>query len=164
MSTEIPVEKKFRVLCEINRAAHFQWLRTVVGMFPEVDKLELVKRYWREVGVETGKAYLKHIDPNRPLPAQFARSFAFSSRCMGEDCVVVPGESEKECYARHDACPWFEWHRREGVEELDLPGCEEWLAAAVEEVNDALGTRLRVETLKSIPAGDGVCLRRFRVD
>jgi hypothetical protein len=161
---EIPVEKKFHVLSEIVRASHFEWLRAVKALAPQLDEAELVREYWQEVGRDTAQAYLPHIDREKPLPEQVARSFSFSSQCMGEDCGVKPGKDENEYFAEHTACPWFERHKKEGKPELDLPGCDAWLQAVVAGINEELGSNLRVETLKSLPDGDDVCLRRFWVE
>ena len=160
---EIPVEKKFHVLSEIVRGSHFEWLRAVRALAPELDELRLVREYWREVGRDTARAYLPHIDREKPLPEQVARNFSFSSQCMGEDCSVRPGRDENEYFAQHEGCPWFDWHKKEGKLELDLPGCDAWLEAVVDGVNEALGTSLKFETLKSLPGGDDICLRRFWV-
>jgi len=161
---EIPIEKKFHVLSEIVRASHFEWLRAVKALAPQLDETRLVREYWQEVGRDTASAYVPHIDRKKPLPEQVARSFSFSSQCMGEDCGVKPGKDENEYFAEHTACPWFERHREEGKLELDLPGCEAWLEAVVNGINEELGSNLKFETLKSLPDGDEVCLRRFWVD
>lgn len=160
----MPAEKKFNVLCEIVRASHFEWLRAVKAVAPDLDETRLVKEYWTEVGRDTAKAYLPHIDAAKPLPEQVARSFSFSSQCMGEDCETRPGKDESEYFAEHKGCPWLEWHEKEGRRDQDLPGCNAWLGAVVDGINESLGTKLRFETLKSLPGGDDVCLRRFWVE
>ena len=161
---DMPADKKFKVLCEITRASHFEWLRAVSKLAPELDLDKLVRQYWHEVGLDTAKAYLPHLDKDKPLPEQVARSFAFSSTCMGEDCQVKPGKDDKEFFAEHHGCPWFDWHKREDKLEQDRMGCDAWLGAVVEGVNESLGTSLKCETLKSLPDGDEVCLRRFWVE
>lgn len=161
----VPVEKRFKVLSQILRASHFEWLRAAEALAKEgVSELDLVLRFWEEVAHDTAVSYLKRIDLKKPLPAQIAESFAFSSVCMGEECEPLPGKDEREAFARHTACPWYEWHRRLDKMELDLAGCEKWIEVFIDEINRKLGVRMRWETLKALPKGDAVCLRRFWLD
>lgn len=160
-----PVEKRFRILCEITRAQHFAWREAVQRMAPAVDATEVVKEMWRVTGEGTGAAYAKHVDKSRPLPQQVAESIAFSSVCMGEDATVEPGAAGKpEAFVRHRACPWLDWHQKKGLLHEDRPGCDAWFEGTVATLNRQLGTRLKVETLKSLPDGDDCCLRRFSVE
>jgi len=161
---DIPVEKRFRVLSQILRASHFEWLRAARALAPNVSELQLILKFWEEVAKDTAESYIKRIEPDKPLPEQIVRCFVFSSICMGEDCEAVAGKDENEAFARHTACPWFEWHKRLGKTELDLPGCDRWIEVFVDEINRRLGVRVRWETLKALPKGDDVCLRRFWVE
>ena len=83
---------------------------------------------------------------------------------MGEDAEFVEGKDEKEAFAQHVGCPWFEWHQRLGKLDQDQAGCDKWLETFVDDINEELGTNLKWETVKSIPSGDEVCLRRFWVE
>ena len=47
--------KKLEVLARIMRASHFQWRRAALASCPGLDPLELVNRYWEEVGKDTAK-------------------------------------------------------------------------------------------------------------
>jgi len=161
---EIPIERKFEALCQITRAQHFAWREAVHELCPGVSTRAVVERMWAITGRETARAYLKRIDPARPLAPQVAESVVWSSRCMGEDASVEPGPASGEAFVRHEACPWFAWHERTGLLAEDRPGCDAWFAATVDEINRQLGTRLRVETLSTLPDGDASCRRRFWVE
>ena len=163
MEAEIPVEKRFQVLCEITRAQHFAWREAALAMAPDLDARELVNKMWEITGIQTARTYLKRLDPAKPLPMQLARSMAFSSACMGEAVKVEAGEGD-EAFLRHVDCPWFHSHKRLGLLEEDQPGCDAWMGSVVAEVNKALGTRVRVETKCSLPEGGGCCLRRIWED
>jgi hypothetical protein len=76
---EIPLEKKYNVLSQIQRASHFEWLRAAKELCPDVSELDLVLKYWEIVGHDTAKNYLKHLDPEKPLPEQVAKNYVFSS-------------------------------------------------------------------------------------
>ncbi len=156
--------KKFQILAEITRASHFEWRRAALAMAPDVEPLELVKRYWTEVGKDTARFYLKDIDPAGDLPAQVARLIVSSSVAMGEDAEVLGPSSDGVWEVRHNACPWYRWHKQEDLLHEDRPGCDCWFATLVEEINGALGTALRFETLETLPDGGPSCLRRLWVE
>ncbi|MFQ5592150.1 MAG: hypothetical protein ACE5HE_13385 [Phycisphaerae bacterium] len=160
---EIPVEKRFRVLCEIVRAQHFAWRDAVRATVPGVDPQQVVNKMWEITAVETARTYLRRIDPGKPLALQVAYSMAFSSVCMGEGATVEQGEGD-EAFVKHADCPWYSWHERLGVLNEDRPGCDTWFNATVREINKALGTRLRIETQSALPDGAECCLRRLWVE
>ena len=158
---EPSLETRFRVLCEIVRAQHFAWREAVRELCPGVDPAVVGKRMWKITGAQTAQAYLKRIDPARPLAPQVAASIVWSSRCMGEDAHLEVTPGKDEAFVRHADCPWVHGHKRRGLLAEDRPGCDTWFVSTVDEINRALGTRLRVETLGTLPDGDGSCLRRF---
>jgi len=161
---DIPVEKKFNILCQITRASHFAWHEAVVQCCPDMDIMEVVNKMWEVTGHDTAKAYLKRLNPDEPMPRQIADSIAWSSVTMGEDAKVVEGANENEVFVRHDGCPWYEWHKRLGLLEEDRPGCDMWFETAVKDINKELGTNVHIETQKSLPDGDDCCLRRIWVE
>ena len=159
-----PVEKRFAILCGIVRAQHFAWREAVGESCPGVDPAAVANRMWEITGRQTATAYLKRIDPARPLAIQVARSIVWSSQAMGEDAVVEEGDGGDEAFVRHAACPWFDWHQRLGLLDEDRPGCDRWFSATVDEINSVLGTSLRVETTGTLPDGDPACVRRLWVE
>ncbi len=163
MDSEIPIEQRFKVLCEITRAQHFAWREAVVALAPQLDMQELVNKMWELTGVQTARAYLKRLDPAKPVPMQLAKSIVWSSACMGEDAVAEEGEGN-EALVRHADCPWFHWHKRLGLLEEDQPGCDMWFGVMAAEINKALGTSIQVETKCSLPEGGDFCLRRIWED
>lgn len=160
---DIPIEKRFNVLCDIVRAQHFAWREAALALRPDLDPGELTNKMWEITGVQTARAYLKRLDPEKPLAAQVAGSIAWSSVCMGEDAKVVPGEGD-EAFLKHDGCPWYDWHKRLGILEEDQPGCDVWFETTVAEINKELGTNVKIETQKSLPGGGDCCLRRIWVE
>jgi hypothetical protein len=161
--SDIPMEKRFKMLVQICRACHFEMRQAALELCPDMDPMEFVKRYWTIVGHDTSPGYIKNIDPSKPLPKQLANNFAFSAQVMGETSYVVEGKDDSEAFVKTDACPYYDWHKRYNALEEDQPGCDAWIDAFVDDINKALGTNLKWETLKSLPAGDGQCLRRFYV-
>ncbi len=160
---DIPIEKRFKVLCEIVRAQHFAWREAALALAPDLDPEELGNKMWEITGVQTAKAYLKRLDGDKPLAPQVAQAIAWSSVCMGEDAVVEQGEGD-EAFLKHNDCPWYHWHKRLDLLSEDQPGCDTWFQTTVAEVNKALGTNLKIETQRSLPAGGDCCLRRIWMD
>jgi len=160
---EIPIEKRFKVLCEIVRAQHFAWREAALALAPKLDAIKLANKMWEITGVQTGQAYLKRMDPAKPLARQVAQSIAWSSICMGEDATVENGQGD-EAFVKHSDCPWYHWHERLGLLKEDQPGCDSWFFTAVAEINKALGTNIKIETKCSLPAGGDHCLRRIWVE
>jgi hypothetical protein len=161
MSTEIPIEKRFKILVEISRASHFAWREAVVRCCPEVDPQKLVNEMWSVTGVQTGVAYLKHIDRDGDLAKQLASSIVWSSQCMGEDAILEEGEAPGEYLVRHRACPWQRWHENLNLLAEDRPGCDQWFEVMIRTINQQLGCNLAFETLSALPDGDDCCLHRI---
>ncbi len=162
MKPEIPIEKRFKVLCEITRAQHFIWREAALALAPHLDPRELTRKMWEITGIQTAKTYLQRIDPQKPLAMQVARSIAWSSACMGEDVSVEKGDGD-EAFVRHLHCPWYDWHKRLDLLDEDQPGCDAWFHTIVAQINRALGTNVNVETRCSLPEGSDCCLRRIWV-
>ena len=160
---DIPLEKRLKVLCEIVRAQHFAWREAALAMAPGLDALKLANKMWEITGVQTGQAYLRRLDPTKPLALQVAQSIAWSSICMGEDATVENGQGD-EAFVKHSDCPWYHWHERLGLLKEDQPGCDTWFFTAVAEINKALGTNIKIETKCSLPAGGDHCRRRIWVE
>ena len=163
MEQDMPVERRFKILCEITRAQHFAWREAALALAPQLDAQELVNKMWEITGVQTAQAYLKRLDPTKPLAKQLANWIAGSSVCMGEDVIVEDGDGS-EAFVRHVDCPWFHWHQRLGLLQEDQPGCDTWFRSVVAEINRALGTHVKVETKCSLPEGGECCLRRVWED
>ncbi len=157
---DIPVEKRFKILCEITRAQHFAWRQAVLTLAPDLDPVELTNKMWEITGIQTAEAYLKHIDPNKPLAKQVAQSISFSSLCMGEDVSLKEGDGD-EMFLTHHACPWYDWHKRLDLLNEDQPGCDTWFENVVAHINQTLGTNITVETQCSLPDGGDCCRRRI---
>ncbi len=158
---DLPVEKKFAVLCEIARAQHFAWHEAVKQMCPGADLAKIVDRMWELSGHDTARAYLKRLDKTKPLAPQVAASIVWSSQCMGEAATAETTPGQDEAFVRHADCPWFHWHKRTGLLAEDRPGCDVWFQTIVSDVNRELGTKLKVETVRALPDGGSCCLRRF---
>ncbi len=161
--SDIPVEKRFAILCQITRAQHFAFREAVAEMAPEVDTAAVVDRMWEITGKQTAAAYAKRLDTSKPVARQVADGIAWSSQCMGEDAEVEETEGG-EVFLRHSDCPWVHWHRRMGLESECRPGCDTWFRSTMAHLNAELGTKVNFETIESLPEGEDACLRRLWVE
>lgn len=153
-------KRHFDTLCQITRAQHFAWREAAAQSVPAADMPKMVDRMWEITGDQTGATYAKRIDVKLPLAPQVAKSFVWSSVCMGEDAAVEPGEAG-EAFVRHDGCPWFDWHERLDLLPEDRPGCDAWFRSTIGRINRDLGTELKFETLEALPDGGNCCRRRL---
>lgn len=144
-----------QTMWQIHRAAHFAWRRAALALNPGLDPLSLVIAYWAEVGKDSGRAWARQIDRTKPAAPQVAALIASVSQIMGEDAVAT------EDGVIHRACPWADWHKKMNAVAEDRPGCDAWFASAIDTVNAALGTKIRFETLSSLPEGGSTCTRRL---
>ena len=163
LAMEVPIETRFKVLCEIVRAQHFAWREAVLTLAPDLDPVALGRKMWEITAAQTARAYLKRLDPEKPLALQVANAMAWSSICMGEEAVVEAGQGD-EAFLRHVTCPWYDWHKRLGILKEDQPGCDTWFSSTVHEINKELGTTIKIETQCSLPSGADCCLRRIWVE
>jgi 2,4-dienoyl-CoA reductase (NADPH2) len=161
---EIPLEKRFERLAQITRATFFTWRETVADTFKDANLPELVNKFWEITARDTAKGYLRRLDPAKPLAPQIAEAMVTDSINMGEDAKLILGKSVNEAFVHHDGCPWFDWAARLKLLEEDQPGCDAWFFKTVELINKQLGTNVKIETLKSLPKGDAICLRRIWVE
>ncbi len=160
--SEIPLHKKFAVLCEITRAQHFAWHAAVAELCPDVAVAAVTDRMWELTGKQTAAAYLKRLDKDAPLSPQIAEGIRWSSECMGEDASVEPSVAGRdEVFLRQHACPGHHGHKRVDLVSEDQPGCDRWFALTIDTINEALDTTVRFETLQSLPEGGDSCLRRI---
>jgi hypothetical protein len=173
MVNEMPVDSekeirklmtKFEALGNITRATWFEWREAAIETArPEFTPMDLVLKAWEVVGHDTAKAYFPALDVSSDTYIKdIAQAIVNSSTMMGEDAKLVPGENENEIYVQWDRCPWPEFARRYGAPmEEDVAGCDMWFKTVIADINELFNTDVKLETLKAIPRGERVCLRRI---
>jgi hypothetical protein len=163
VEVEDELRKNFNLLAAIVRAQWYEWREAALHYArPDVRPLDLVLKAWEIVGHDTAKSYLKRLRNSPTLLKDLAGCIVFSSTLMGEDAKVIGGEKPNEVFVRWDRCPWPEFAKRYNAPlEEDLLGCDKWLQTVVEDINKFFNVKIKIETLKAIPLGDGICLRRL---
>ena len=155
---------KFEALQNINRATWYEWRQAAIECArPEFSAEDLVLKAWEVVGHDTAKAYFGMLNVSKPsFLEDIAKCIVMSSTMMGETSKVVKSEQENEVFIQWDRCPWPEFARRyDAPMEEDVKGCDKWFQTVIEDINQLFNTKVKLETLKAIPCGDGVCLRRL---
>lgn len=157
---------KFEGLGNITRATWYEWREAAMACAPGLKPLDLVLKAWEVVGHDTAKAYFTALDVSKPTFLEdIAKCIVGSSTIMGEDAKLVKGAHEGEIYVQWDRCPWPEFARRyKAPMEEDVLGCDKWFQTVIEDINELFNTEVRLETLKAIPRGDGICLRRLSME
>jgi hypothetical protein len=159
--------KKFEALQNINRATWYEWRQAAIECAqPKFKPLDLVLNAWEIVGHDTAKAYFGMLDVSKPTFLEdIAKCIVMSSTMMGETAKVIKGENENEFFVQWDRCPWPEFARRYNAPmEEDVLGCDKWFQTVIEDINQLFNTKVKLETQKAIPRGDGCCLRRLTIE
>jgi hypothetical protein len=155
---------KFEALGNITRATWFEWREAAIETArPEFTPMDLVLKAWEVVGHDTAKAYFNALDVSKEsFLEDIGKCIVQSSTMMGEDAKIIEGENKDEVYVQWDRCPWPEFARRYGAPmEEDVQGCDMWFKTVIADINELFNTDVTLETLKAIPRGDRICLRRL---
>lgn len=157
---------KFDMLGNIERATWYEWREAALSFAPpNVKPLDLVLKAWEVVGHDTAKAYLPMLDKSKPtFLRDIAKCIMTSSLMMGETAKLVDGKNKDEIFVQWDRCPWPEFARRYNVPmEEDVLGCDKWFQTVIGDINALFNTNVKLETLKAIPRGEQICLRRISI-
>ncbi|RLI26873.1 MAG: hypothetical protein DRO52_01795 [Candidatus Hecatellales archaeon] len=158
---------RFDLLAGIVRATWYEWRQAALEFArPGTKPLDLVLRAWEIVGHDTAMSYFMALRKNSPTFLEdLANLIVMSSRAMGEDAFAYKGENPNEVFVQWNECPWPEFARRYKADmEEDVLGCDRWFQTVIEDVNKHFGTKIKLETLKAIPRGDPICLRRLTME
>jgi hypothetical protein len=140
-----------------------QALLEVAG--PDVNPLDLGVKAWEIIGKDMGKAYLPRMNLLKGIEGlmmNVARAYQGLWTTNGAVVRIEKGEKANDLFITWERCPWPTSAKEHGASmKEDLQGCDKYLQAFLVEVNAFLGTNMKIETLKAIPSGDGVCLRRL---
>ncbi|MBI4318280.1 MAG: L-2-amino-thiazoline-4-carboxylic acid hydrolase [Chloroflexi bacterium] len=156
--SSIDVETKWRYMIPVSHQFYI-YARQVAGdLLGEERADDFVQRFWQRSGRETGRLYLTKAKLNPDDLIGLARAMERSSAIMGEDTEIVV-ENEKVFFV-HNHCPWPNSYADAGLPESCQGGCDAWFR----EASAAVSPRIRVRTTKSIPSGDGSCVRELWIE
>jgi hypothetical protein len=150
---------------EIGRM-YFRWRQAALKVAgPDADPLDVSLKAAEITGAELGKASLPRLNWLKGEEA-WLRSLAggIALNWIGHGAIVKveKGESPFEVFIKWERCPWPTFAKAYGVSmEEDVLCCDRILQNILPDVNAFFNVNYKIETLKAIPRGQGVCLRRL---
>ena len=116
-------------------------------------------------GLEIGRGLLPRLNWLKGEEAwlmSLANQLASRWITQGAVVKVEKGEKPFEVFIKWERCPWPSFAKEYSVDmEEDVCCCDLILKSALRDVNVFFNVEYDIETLKAIPRGQGVCLRRL---
>ncbi len=81
--SDLPIEKRFSVLCDISRTQHFAWREAVCTTRSDIGAREVIQQMWEVTGRQSAQAHAKRIDPAAPLAPRVAAGIVWG----GASCL-----------------------------------------------------------------------------
>lgn len=168
---EIPkVWKALHAAQDEKKKTFYQWRAAAIELAgPDANPLDIVLKAWEVMGEDVGQSFLPRYNWARGGEEGFMKQVAGAIAGIGMvDGAVVKvekGENPKELLITWDRCPWPSFASKyDAPMEEDVLGCDKFLETIIQRANEFMNTNLKIETLKAIPKGDGVCVRRLYVE
>ena len=150
---------------EIGRT-YFRWRQAALQVAgPNANPMDVSLKAAEIIGKELGKASLPRLNWLKGEDV-WMRSLAggIAAQWIMQGAVVRVEKSEKpnEIFIKWERCPWPTYAKEYGVKmEEDVSCCDRILQSILPDVNAFFNVNYKIETLKAIPRGQGVCLRRL---
>ncbi|MBN2034623.1 MAG: hypothetical protein JW836_15230 [Deltaproteobacteria bacterium] len=150
---------------EIGRT-YFRWRQAALDLAgPTADPLEVSLKAAEVIGKELAKQSLPRLNWLKGEEAwvkSLAGGIAAQWIMQGAVVKVEKGEKPTEAFIRWERCPWPSYAKEYGIKmEEDVLCCDRILETILPDVNAFFNVNYKIETLKAIPRGQGVCLRRL---
>jgi hypothetical protein len=150
---------------EIGRT-YFRWRQAALQVAgPNANPLDVSLKAAEIIGKELGKQSLPRLNWLKGEEV-WMRSLAggIAAQWIMQGAIVRVEKSEKpnEVFIKWERCPWPTYAKEYGVKmEEDVLCCDRILQHILPDVNAFFNVNYKIETLKAIPRGQGVCLRRL---
>ena len=150
---------------EIGRT-YFRWRQAALQVAgPNANPIDISLKAADIIGKELSKASLPRLNWLKGEEV-WMRSLAggIAAQWIMQGAVVRVEKSEKpnEIFIKWERCPWPTYAKEYGVKmEEDVLCCDRILQNILPDVNAFFNVHYKIETLKAIPRGQGVCLRRL---
>lgn len=150
---------------EIGRT-YFRWRQAALAIAgPNANPLDVSLKAAEIIGKELGKQSLPRLNWLKGEEAwlrSLAGGIAMQWILQGAVVKVEKGEKPTEMFIKWERCPWPTYAKEYGVKmEEDVLCCDRILQSILPDVNTFFNVNYKIETLKAIPRGQGVCLRRL---
>ena len=150
---------------EIGRT-YFRWRQAALQVAgPNANPIDISLKAAEIIGKELSKASLPRLNWLKGEEV-WMRSLAggIAAQWIMQGAIVRVEKSEKpnEIFIKWERCPWPTYAKEYGVKmEEDVLCCDRILQNILPDVNAFFNVNYKIETLKAIPRGQGVCLRRL---
>ena len=150
---------------EIGRT-YFRWRQAALQVAgPNANPIDISLKAADIIGKELGKASLPRLNWLKGEEV-WMKSLAggIAAQWIMQGAIVRVEKSEKphEIFIKWERCPWPTYAKEYGVKmEEDVLCCDRILQNILPDVNAFFNVHYKIETLKAIPRGQGVCLRRL---
>jgi len=150
---------------EIGRT-YFRWRQAALQVAgPNANPIDISLKAAEIIGKELSKASLPRLNWLKGVEV-WMRSLAggIAAQWIMQGAIVRVEKSEKpnEILIKWERCPWPTYAKEYGVKmEEDVLCCDRILQNILPDVNAFFNVNYKIETLKAIPRGQGVCLRRL---
>lgn len=150
---------------EIGRT-YYRWRQAALAVAgPNANPLDVSLKAAEVIGTELGKASLPRLNwlkGEEVWLRSLAGGIAIQWMTHGAIVKVEKGEKPSEIFIKWERCPWPTYAKEYGVKmEEDVLCCDRILQSILPDVNAFFNVNYKIETLKAIPRGQGVCLRRL---
>ena len=145
---------------------YMRWRQTALEIAgPNADPMEVGLKAAERIGLDLGKSWLPRLNWTKGEEAWLmglAQSYAGQWVNQGAIVKIEKGEKPFEVFLKWERCPWPTYAKEYGVPmEEDVRCCDKILQSVLQDVNVFFNVEYNIETLKAIPRGQGVCLRRL---
>lgn len=159
--------KAFHGAQDDGRRMFYLWRQTALELLGEdADPMDVALKAWEHIGIDTAKSYFPRTNlAKADWLTRMAGNFVGSWMMRGAKIRLEKGENENEVFIIWDRCPFPTSAKEFGATmEEDLAGCDMGLKTTVEQLAAFTNKKLKIETLKYIPRGEGACVRRLWVE
>lgn len=145
---------------------YMRWRRAALEIAgPDADPTEVSLKAARIIGVEFGRSLLPRLNWLKGEEAwlmSLAGQLAGQWMTHGAQVKIEKGDKPFEVLIKWERCPWPTFAKEYDVPmEEDVRCCDAILQTSLTDINVFFNVEYHIETLKAIPRGQGVCLRRL---
>lgn len=153
------------VQSEIGRT-YFRWRQAALAVAgPKANPLDVSLKAAEIIGAELAKAAIPRLNwlkGEEVWLKSLAGGIAAQWIMQGAGVKIEKGQTPTEIFIKWERCPWPTYAKEYGVKmEEDVLCCDRILQSILPDVNAFFNVNYKIETLKAIPRGQGVCLRRL---
>lgn len=145
---------------------YYRWRQAALEIAgPDVKPLDVGLKAAEIMGIEIGKGLLPRLNwlkGEEVWLINLAKGIAGNWINQGAVVSLEKGENPLEAIIKWERCPWPTFAKEYGVDmEEDVLCCDRILQTILQDTNTFFNVSYKIETIKAIPRGEGVCLRRL---